>query len=117
MNNVLPNNEEINDMKQEKKPSSWPMALASLGFSFTAYYLISIYSTLHWKVLSRNYENLDEKLKSSLGSLLSQLEFYRVFGFVALSFLALAFRGTPRWVAWCCVPFVLLAVLSSFSIM
>lgn len=91
------------------KVSAWPIALGSIGFSFTSLFLFGLYSTLHWKVLSHHQE-MTEELKTPLFYMLGSLEFYRLFALVALVWSIWAFRGRPKWLAWLSLPFALVAL-------
>ena len=96
--------------------SSWPSAVASILFSLATYHFFSLYSFVHWRVLSSHYAELGPELRPQLFSVLHRLESYRLLGFCAVIFLVLAFRGTPRWPAYVALPFALLALLSVLSI-
>ena len=97
--------------------SAWLPSVVCLMLCCSTFYLITIYSALHWDILSNNYESLNEEVRKSLFSMLSKLEFYRVFGFGSVIFLVLTFRGKPKWLGWFCVPFVLAAIFSSVIVM
>jgi hypothetical protein len=72
--------------------------------------------TLHWQILSQNYEKIDDGLKESLFALLNRLEFYRIYGLVALIFLIIAFFGKPKWLALICTPFVVFSLFLSIIV-
>lgn len=83
--------------------TSWPAAAASLVLTGTTLYLFKLYSDLHWQVLfgvDRYESRLSEELRSELLDVLATLNYYRLFGVLALGFAVWSFRGRPRWPAW-----------------
>jgi len=96
--------------------SSWPAAVASLLFSIATFRFFSLYSFVHWRVLSDHYSQLSPELRRPLFVVLSRLESYRLLGLCAVVFAVIASRGVPRWPAYVVLPLAGLALLSALVI-
>jgi hypothetical protein len=82
-------------------------ALASLLLSATSFWLLRIYSSLHWKVIfARNAEGIAAAPLQILLGILDQLDLgYRLIAVAALAFNVWAlWRGKPRWLALAVLP-------------
>ena len=98
------------------KPPAWPAGIASIIFSALSLFLFSIYSHIHWRILSDHYSEMSAALRRPILHVLNCLELYRVVALLAVAFSIWAFNGRPRWVAWVALSLALLALMTVFVI-
>jgi hypothetical protein len=97
--------------------SAWPPGVACLCFFALTVLLLRAYGLLHWKIIHHNYASLQDPLRGELFRLLGYLEIYHVTSLLSLAFGIWAFRGSPRWMRWVCLPFGLLSLGMSIIVM
>jgi hypothetical protein len=85
-------------------------------FTATTHYLLLVYGRLHWRVLQDHIEEMSDPLRQQLGSLLGDLERYRLFGVFAVAFGIWAVCLRPRWVGIIALVISLFAVFEALII-
>jgi hypothetical protein len=101
----------------DSRPSAWPAGVACLCFFALTVLLLQAYGLLHWRIIHHNYSSLQAPLKGDLFRLLGYLEIYHLTGLFSAAFGIWAFRGSPYWLRWVCLPLGLLSLGMSLIVM
>ena len=94
----------------------WAPAVASVAFTAVTFYLLRLYSHLHWAVLQHHISEMSDSLARDLSILLWELEAYRFGALFAVGFGIWALCRRPRWPGFIAIAVSLLAVLAALIV-
>ena len=106
--------------------SAWTYAIPSIVCTFTTFFMLSLYSQIHWNIMMKisinkimNEERpIDSELLNNIYPVLTELAILRVaFAVLALIWAIWSFKGRPRWGAMVALGFAICAVMTIFIIM
>lgn len=106
--------------------SAWTYAVPSIVCTIATFFMLSLYSQIHWNIMMKisinrimNEEGpIDSELLDNIYPVLSELGILRVaFAVLALIWAIWSFKGRPRWAAMAALGFSICAVLTIFIIM
>lgn len=106
--------------------SSWTYAVPSLVCTIATFFMLSLYSQIHWNIMMKISINrlmkeerlIDSELLDNIYPVLTELGILRVaFAVLALIWAIWSFKGRPRWAAMVALGFAIGAVLTIFVVM
>ena len=133
MNKSETNIEVMNDGEEQDanretatSVSAWTYAVPSIVCTISTFFMLSLYSQLHWNIMMKISINrimkeerpIDSELLDNIYPVLTELGLLRVaFAVLALIWAIWSFKGRPRWAAMVALGFAICAMLTIFIIM
>jgi sterol desaturase/sphingolipid hydroxylase (fatty acid hydroxylase superfamily) len=118
--------EQSTNIETAPSVSAWTYAVPSIVCTIAAFFMLSLYSQIHWNIMMKisaskimkQERPIDSELLDSIYLVLTELGILRVaFAVLALIWAIWSFKGRPRWAAMVALGFSICAVLTIFIIM
>lgn len=118
--------EQSTNRKSVDSVSAWTYAVPSIVCTISTFFMLSLYSQVHWGIMMKISINkimkeerpIDSELLDSIYPVLTELGILRIaFAVLALVWAIWSFKGRPRLVALIALGFAICAVMTIFIIM
>ena len=124
---IVSNSEEQSpNKKSAHSVSAWTYAVPSIVCTIAAFFMLSLYSQIHWNIMMKISVNkmmneerpIDSELLNNIYPVLKELGILRVaFAVLAMIWAIWSFKGRPRWAAIVALGFAICAMMTVFIIM
>lgn len=124
---IVSNSEDQStNKKSAASVSAWTYAVPSIVCTISTFFMLSLYSQIHWNIMMKISINkimkeegpIDSELLNNIYPVLTELGILRfAFALLALIWAIWSFKGRPRLVAMIALGFAICAVMTIFIIM
>ena len=105
-------------MKSPNSLSRWSTMAASLIFSLSEYVMLSLYATVHWKIMFNSTISDDKILLEHTYSVLDMLRWLRIiFAVLAIVYASILYESGSKLLAVIASFFAVLAIMTVFVVM